>query len=264
MRSLSADAVASGHVLLANSIPVATIVEALNHVRHCTTISRRCLRRTSETEKSSGRRRSTVSTSCRLRNSTGFCLGPTLLNIGFDCLLWAAPELSVICYADDTLITARGKSFDEAACMVPVGSAIVVNRIGVLGLGVSVPKSEALLFHAPRRAPQRCADRRRGDRSGRWGPGEVSGSDPRRPIEFWSAFRTAHSKARKCHRCVGKTTRRHNVGGPDSSCRRYASVVRHMALYRAPIWVDALTAHNKTLLRQPYRIIALRAICTVS
>ncbi|CAH2093259.1 unnamed protein product [Euphydryas editha] len=33
-----------------------------------------------------------------------------------------------------------------------------------------------------------------------------------------------------------------------------------MALYGAPIWCDALTAKNKTLLRRPQRVIAVRAI----
>ncbi|CAH2106726.1 unnamed protein product [Euphydryas editha] len=53
----------------------------------------------------------------------------------------------------------------------------------------------------------------------------------------------------------------HNVGGPDSPCRRlYAGIVRSMALYGAPLWVDALSAHNKALLRRPQRVIAVRVI----
>ncbi|XP_050353618.1 uncharacterized protein LOC126775612, partial [Nymphalis io] len=49
--------------------------------------------------------------------------------------------------------------------------------------------------------------------------------------------------------------------GPETPCRRlYAGVVRSMALYGAPIWVDALTARNKVLLRRPQRIIAVRVI----
>ncbi|CAH2087658.1 unnamed protein product [Euphydryas editha] len=48
-----------------------------------------------------------------------------------------------------------------------------------------------------------------------------------------------------------------NVGGPDSLCRRlYVGIVRSMALYGAPIWCDALTTKNKTLLRRPQRVIA--------
>ncbi|XP_064076454.1 uncharacterized protein LOC135194654 [Vanessa tameamea] len=33
-----------------------------------------------------------------------------------------------------------------------------------------------------------------------------------------------------------------------------------MALYGAPIWVDALTADNRALLRKPQRVIAVRGI----
>ncbi|XP_047535219.1 uncharacterized protein LOC125069709 [Vanessa atalanta] len=52
-----------------------------------------------------------------------------------------------------------------------------------------------------------------------------------------------------------------NVGGPGSLCRRlYSGVVRSMALYGAPIWVDALTADNRALLRKPQRVIAVRGI----
>ncbi|XP_047528973.1 uncharacterized protein LOC125065436 [Vanessa atalanta] len=52
-----------------------------------------------------------------------------------------------------------------------------------------------------------------------------------------------------------------NVGGPGSLCRRlYAGVVRSMALYGAPIWIDALTAGNRALLRKPQRVIAVRGI----
>ncbi|XP_050349534.1 uncharacterized protein LOC126772973 [Nymphalis io] len=52
-----------------------------------------------------------------------------------------------------------------------------------------------------------------------------------------------------------------NVGGPESLCRRlYAGVVRSMALYGVPIWVDALTTQNRALLRKPQKVIAVRAI----
>lgn len=40
-----------------------------------------------------------------------------------------------------------------------------------------------------------------------------------------------------------------------------------MALYGAPIWVDALSPHNRTLLRRPQRVMATRAVrgyCTIS
>ncbi|CAH2108906.1 unnamed protein product [Euphydryas editha] len=52
-----------------------------------------------------------------------------------------------------------------------------------------------------------------------------------------------------------------NVGGPSANCRRlYSGVIRSMAMYGAPVWVDALSRANKTLLRRPQRVIATRAI----
>ncbi|XP_064073441.1 uncharacterized protein LOC113403570 [Vanessa tameamea] len=52
-----------------------------------------------------------------------------------------------------------------------------------------------------------------------------------------------------------------NVGGPETPCRRlYAGVVRSMALYGAPIWVDSFTARNKALLRRSQRVIAVRVM----
>nr|XP_026492047.1 uncharacterized protein LOC113397796 [Vanessa tameamea] len=45
---------------------------------------------------------------------------------------------------------------------------------------------------------------------------------------------------------------------PGSLCRRlYAGVVRSIALYGAPIWIDALTAGNWALLQKPQRVIAV-------
>ncbi|CAH2238497.1 uncharacterized protein LOC120634748 [Pararge aegeria] len=53
----------------------------------------------------------------------------------------------------------------------------------------------------------------------------------------------------------------HNVGGPDSACRRpYVDIIRSMALYGTPIWVHALPPQNIILLRRPQRVIAVRAI----
>lgn len=52
-----------------------------------------------------------------------------------------------------------------------------------------------------------------------------------------------------------------NVGGSGSICRcLYSGIIRSMALYGAPLWVEALTAQLKALLRSSQRIIAVRAI----
>ncbi|KAA5552062.1 hypothetical protein F3G12_18750, partial [Acinetobacter baumannii] len=85
----------------------------------------------------------------------GSVLGPLLWNIGYDWVLRGAllPGLRVICYADDTLVVARGDDFRESARLATAGVALVVGRIRRLGLDVALNKSEALWFHGPRRAP---------------------------------------------------------------------------------------------------------------
>ncbi|TLM46166.1 reverse transcriptase family protein, partial [Acinetobacter baumannii] len=85
----------------------------------------------------------------------GSVLGPLLWNIGYDWVLRGAllPGLSVICYADDTLVVARGGSFAESARLATAGVAHVVGKIRRLGLDVALSKSEAMWFHRPRRVP---------------------------------------------------------------------------------------------------------------
>ncbi|KAA5557027.1 hypothetical protein F3G48_33090, partial [Pseudomonas aeruginosa] len=60
---------------------------------------------------------------------------------------------NLTCYADDTLVTARGSSHREATLIAAAAVSLVVNRIRRLGLEVALNKSEAMVFHGPRRAP---------------------------------------------------------------------------------------------------------------
>ena len=62
----------------------------------------------------------------------GSVLGPLLWNLGYDWVLRGAllPGMSVICYADDTLVTARGKTFLEAARLAELGGNLVSDRMG--------------------------------------------------------------------------------------------------------------------------------------
>nr|XP_026491793.1 uncharacterized protein LOC113397590 [Vanessa tameamea] len=130
----------------------------------------------------------------------------------------------------------------------------------MLGLRVSVTKTEALLFHGPRRDPPRGASI------------TVQGTVIKVHAQMrylclildgrWSFGQHFFQLSPELINSVAALGRPlPNVGGPETPCRRlYAGVVRSMALYSAPIWVDSLTARNKAHLRRSQRVIAVRAI----
>ncbi|XP_050559942.1 retrovirus-related Pol polyprotein from type-1 retrotransposable element R1 isoform X2 [Spodoptera frugiperda] len=85
----------------------------------------------------------------------GSVLGPLLWNIGYDWVLRTdLPNgVSVVCYADDTLVLAHGRSHQAAANLMARAVATVVARIRQLGLEVALHKSEAMCFHGRGNAP---------------------------------------------------------------------------------------------------------------
>lgn len=78
----------------------------------------------------------------------GSVLGPLLWNLAYDWVLetkeW--PGCSVICYADDTLVLARGRTPRVAAAKATIFAGSVVLRIKQLGLKIAAHKTEAMLF----------------------------------------------------------------------------------------------------------------------
>ncbi|KAA5629175.1 hypothetical protein F3G63_35205, partial [Pseudomonas aeruginosa] len=66
----------------------------------------------------------------------GSVLGPLLWDVGFDWVLRGANlrGVQVICYADDTLVTARGDDYRSASILAAAAVATVVARIRKLGL----------------------------------------------------------------------------------------------------------------------------------
>jgi hypothetical protein len=199
----------------------------------------------------------------------GSVLGPLLWNIGYDWVLRGAnlPGVKVTCYADDTLVTARGRNYREAAIRATAGVATVVARIRRLGLEVALNKSEALCFHGPRKAPPAGSNLVVGGAS-------IAVKSTMRYLGIVLDSRWTFKEHFRClaPKLVGAASALSrllpNVGGPNASCRRlYAGVVRSMALYGAPIWAGSLTAHNRAQLRRPQRVMAVRmatAYCTVS
>ena len=58
----------------------------------------------------------------------------------------------MVCYADDTLVLARGVPHEAAAALATQSVAMVVKRIRQLGLEVALHKTEAMCFHGRRNA----------------------------------------------------------------------------------------------------------------
>ncbi|KAJ0171233.1 hypothetical protein K1T71_012783 [Dendrolimus kikuchii] len=190
----------------------------------------------------------------------GSVLGPLLWNIAYDWTIRGAvlSRVSVTCYADDTLVAARGRTHEEAGRLATAGVAHVVARIQLLGLKVALHKTEAVVFHGPRNKPPsdlhidvggtRIAVGARMKYLGlvldsRW--------------EFSAHF---EALAPKLLGAAGALLLP-NVGGPGTVCRKlYTGVLRSMALYGAPVWVDSLHRKNRTHLRRSQRVLAVRAI----
>ncbi|TLM46192.1 reverse transcriptase family protein, partial [Acinetobacter baumannii] len=193
----------------------------------------------------------------------GSVLGPLLWNIGYDWVLRGAllPGLRVICYADDTLVVARGDDYRESARLATAGVALVVGRIRRLGLDVALSKSEALWFHGPRRAPP--VDTHIVVGGVRIGVG-VQLKYLGLVLDSRWAFRAHFAElVPRLMGTAGSLSRLlPNIGGPDQVVRRlYAGVVRSMALYGAPVWAEPRNrATMARFLRRPQRTVAIRVI----
>jgi hypothetical protein len=190
----------------------------------------------------------------------GSVLGPLLWNIGFDWAIRGAqlPRMVTICYADDTMVAVRGREYLETLRMAAVATELTVGRIGLLGLRVSLPKTDAVVFGGR-------GWRLRADETIPVGGEAVQvkahikylGLILDRKWDFGEHFRQLAPRLVGTASALGRLLP--NVGGPKAPCRRlFANVVRSMALYGAPIWADKLKDKTKALLRRPQRVIAQR------
>lgn len=75
----------------------------------------------------------------------GLVLGPLVWNIAYDLVLSCAnlQGIKVLCYADDTLVLARGITFRDASILTFAGVAHIVATIRSIGLEVALNKLEA-------------------------------------------------------------------------------------------------------------------------
>ncbi|XP_063830255.1 uncharacterized protein LOC135079532 [Ostrinia nubilalis] len=192
----------------------------------------------------------------------GSALGPTLWNIAYDSVLRCRllRGTSLLCYADDTLVVATGRALPELCLRIEAATEMVVARIRAAGLEVAPHKTEALMFHGPRKGPPPGAHLNiEGVRVRIGGQMKYLGLVLDGRWNFHAHFEGLAPKLTGAAAALGRLLP--NTRGPSMSCRKlYAGVIKSMALYGAPIWVGSLDRENRAALRRPQRTIALRAI----
>ncbi|PZC83970.1 hypothetical protein B5X24_HaOG206316 [Helicoverpa armigera] len=160
---------------------------------------------------------------------------------------------------DDTLLTARGRNFAEAASLASAGGSLVVDRISRLGLTVALQKTEAVFFHGPRQhQPPDAHIHVEGVRIGVQPQMKYLGIVLDSKWHFSAHFSGLSTRLMKTASALSWLLP--NIGRPGDQCRRlYAGILKSMALYGAPIWADSLCRRrNAAAIRRPQRVIAQR------
>jgi len=194
----------------------------------------------------------------------GSVLGTLLWNLAYDQVLRTAipSGCRLLCYADDTLVLARGGNWREARDAANEALEQVVCSIQAMGLEVAPHKTEALFFH--------------NGSMGKPPPTEIWVGEVRVPVGpymkylgltldglwgFEEHFRRTAPKADRMAMSLGRLLP--NVSGPGAKVRRlYANTVQSVTLYGAPIWAGAMRASRtiKRLVHSSQRRLAIRII----
>lgn len=193
----------------------------------------------------------------------GSVVGPMLWNITYNAVLSTElpPRTSIIGFADDTLVLARGKISLEAGAQVNDALQIIATKIRGLGLSLAVNKTEAILFCRQYSMPT---------------PNVVLNGEAievKKSIKYLGIavdkdlmYREhIHTTAKK-GQCIKTSLSRlmPNIGGPKEPRRRLlASVVHSVLLYGAPIWSNTLIYSKLCLeaMKKVQRRAALRKVC---
>ena len=166
-------------------------------------------------------------------------LGPLLWNLGFNSVLETAVPtgLQLICYVDDTLITAGGRTWTRTLRLVEVGVAVVIAEIRRIGLEVAAQETEAMWIHdlpRSRRPPQTWMnideERILVKDSLKYLRITLDGR-----LNYQAHFDNIAPKMEGVAAHLGRLPP--NIGGPAVKVRRlYASVIRSMIMNGSPIW----------------------------
>jgi len=167
----------------------------------------------------------------------GSVLGPLLWNLAYDQVLRTAipPGCRLLCYADDTLVLARGGNWRKAREAANEALEAVVRSIQAMGLEVAPHKTEALFFH--------------NGAMGKPPPTQIWVGQVRVPVGpymkylgltldglwgFEEHFRRTAPRADRMAMSLGRLLP--NVNGPGAKVRRlYANTVQSVTQYGAPI-----------------------------
>lgn len=193
----------------------------------------------------------------------GSVVGPLLWNITYDAVLTVGlpADTSVIGFADDTMVLARGTNSKIAEVNVNAALKTASSRITSLGLSLAVEKTEAILFCSQYKMPNPVVLL-----NGR--AVEVKntikylGILVDKDLMYREHIRAAASKGHCAMTALSRLMP--NIGGPKEQRRHLlVSVVHSVLLYGAPIWADSLTYSKPCteVMIRTQRRAALRKAC---
>lgn len=195
----------------------------------------------------------------------GSALGPTLWNIGYDRVLRInlPPKCRVICYADDTILIATGKNYEEAAHLAKVAASRVISEIETVGLSVAPLKTEAMVF--PSRAISLRVPRHLLIKNC-----EIKVAQYMKYLGVtvdgnWNFYKHFVLVAAKVNKVVGHLNRlMPNIKDPNELKKRlYMNVVTSILLYGSPVWYEAIRVRRiRQIVERAMRRMAQRVCRT--
>lgn len=184
----------------------------------------------------------------------GSVLGPLLWNIAYDEVLRQElpPGCRLVCYADDTLLIAKGRSAAVAINFAMLGTEVLVRAIRRVGLRVAPEKTEVVAFMAKHTDQLPEGIQLAGAQVPLRRHMKYLGLLVNRGWTFRAHFQDIIERGEKVVASLGRLMP--NLRGPGERRRRfYAMVVRSIVLYGAPVWAN-------DLLRQRWARVAFRRL----
>lgn len=191
----------------------------------------------------------------------GSILGSLLWNIAFDDVPNSTDviDCSIVCYADDTLILARGRNLFETIARASLQTRATLRRIGEMGLTVA---TEIILFHGRGNKPLQDLYMSIGGKRIQFKDSiKYLGIFLDSRLTFGEHFRRIETKTAGVTRALSRLMP--NLRGSGERKRRlYANIVASVILYGALIWADTLSCSRSSIaiFRRLQRSYALRVI----